>query len=498
MNGKRAYAWGLATLLMALVLVGAEEKSHRETARDRVVSLRRDLLPVPEVVPLCEALKAKKRRVNVGDAELYVEVEGRGTPMVLLHGGPGATHHYFHPEFSRASEFSQVIYYDQRGCGISDYKAGTGYSVEQGADDLDKLRKALGIEKWVVVGSSYGGLLAQYYSVKYPDSLIGLVLVDASEAGPIKLEPTRQYDYMSKEERARIREIYSDKQLTEAQSVFNGHLNGDWKRQNYYKPTIDELARMALYEWKHDPAFRPAMEDSINRIDLLGAFDKCPIPTLIIEGRWDLTWNTDKPGKLQEEHPGSKLVMFEQSAHLPFSDEPERFFAVLKEFVSSVHAPSAGQIAAWKEQLSAWRSASERNPTYMLTTLGNGHAAYQRIVEHYEDSWLTQLNDSGLLRQLGMALYDMRRYETALEAFRRAQQQAEQDHKREDAGVALLWQGQMLDLLGRRKDAIAVYEAVVKMDLTVTYTYSQFGLSYQPSAYARQLMKQPFARMESQ
>jgi transposase-like protein len=53
----------------------------RKTARDRVVSLRRDLVPVPEGAPLCERLKARKTKVNVGNAELYVEVEGHGTPI---------------------------------------------------------------------------------------------------------------------------------------------------------------------------------------------------------------------------------------------------------------------------------------------------------------------------------------------------------------------------------------------------------------------------------
>ena len=60
--------------------------------------------------------------------------------MVLLHGGPGGTHHYFHPTFSRAAEFSRVIYYDQRGCGLSDYAPGEGYTIQQAADDIEALR----------------------------------------------------------------------------------------------------------------------------------------------------------------------------------------------------------------------------------------------------------------------------------------------------------------------------------------------------------------------
>ena len=55
------------------------------------------------------------RRIDVGDCQLYVEEEGSGTPLVLINGGPGGTHHYFHPWFSRARGYARVVYYDQRG-----------------------------------------------------------------------------------------------------------------------------------------------------------------------------------------------------------------------------------------------------------------------------------------------------------------------------------------------------------------------------------------------
>ena len=87
-------------------------------------------------------------------------------PVVLLNGGPGATHHYFHPWFSRAKDFARVIYYDQRGCGLSDYNPGAGYSVFQAVEDLEQLRRALEIDQWVVAGHSYGGYLAQQYAVQ--------------------------------------------------------------------------------------------------------------------------------------------------------------------------------------------------------------------------------------------------------------------------------------------------------------------------------------------
>ncbi|MDB5230877.1 MAG: hypothetical protein JWN76_1682, partial [Chitinophagaceae bacterium] len=107
--------------------------------------------------------------LSVGDVNLYVQTEGKGIPLVLLHGGPGATCHYFHPWFENAAKFCKIIYYEQRGCGLSEYKRDTGYTIQQSIEDLENLRKKLGIKKWIVLGHSYGGYLAQCYAVEHPD-----------------------------------------------------------------------------------------------------------------------------------------------------------------------------------------------------------------------------------------------------------------------------------------------------------------------------------------
>ncbi len=344
-----------------------ESNQGRETVLDRITHIEKELLPeVPRLPRLCDLLDLKKNRVEVGDCRLYVEEEGKGMPLVLVNGGPGGTHHYFHPHFTRAKDFARVIYYDQRGCGLSGYKRGMKYTMDQAADDLDNLRKALKIERWVVLGHSYGGLLAQYYAMKYPQSAAGLVLVGSSLGTGDQLKPTRQYDYISQEERTKMQEISKgisllakEKNLSEedalALRVFNNMINGDWKRQNFYRPSREDLARKALYEWNHDRSFRGDINGSINKIDLKGAFQDCPIPTLIMEGTWDLTWNVDKPGILHKNHPGAKLVMFQKSSHNPFEDEPEIFFTELKDFIGHLPSIRDEQYSDWRRYLEQWK-----------------------------------------------------------------------------------------------------------------------------------------------
>lgn len=131
---KRISALSITLFVFAFILLTScakeqttqdSELEKRESIFDRVVHIEPELITeIPEVFRWCNRLDLKKHRINVGDAELHVEEEGKGTPLVLINGGPGGTHHYFHPWFSNAKDYARVIYYDQRGCGFSDFEPG--------------------------------------------------------------------------------------------------------------------------------------------------------------------------------------------------------------------------------------------------------------------------------------------------------------------------------------------------------------------------------------
>jgi proline iminopeptidase len=325
----------------------------RERAMDRIVHIEDGIiLDIPRVPRLCDGMAIQKGKIDIGGCNLYCEQEGEGIPLILINGGPGGTHHCFHPHLSRAKGFARIIYYDQRGCGLSDYKPEKGYTVNQAVDDLERLRKALDIDQWVVLGFSYGGLLGQCYATKYPENLKGLVLVGSS-LGFLDLSPSRDQEFISDQESKKISQIWGTPGLSVAQAVYNLQLNGDWKRQNYYRPSRDDLARMALYECVYDKDFRHP-GPSENEVDLLGTFEDCPIPTLILEGKWDMTWSADKPQRLLKNHPNARLVIFNESAHSIFEDEPEAFFAELQHFLSELPAISDNDLMKWKEYLAQY------------------------------------------------------------------------------------------------------------------------------------------------
>jgi proline iminopeptidase len=489
----------------------AAEKEGQETIFDKIVHIEPELVTeIPEVSRWCDRLKLKKYRINVGDAELYVEEEGKGMPLVLINGGPGGTHHYFHPWFSQAKKYARLIYYDQRGCGLSDFKPGeNGYSVEQAVKDLEALRKALNVDKWIVLGYSYGGFLAQYYTIHYPENMAGLVLLGASTGMWVEMKPSRQQEFISNEERARMREI--GKQLQDLAKdkewpyekylellIYNNNLNGDWKRQNYYKPSKEKFVQIALYEWKPDKNnFRGGIQSSQQKVDLTGAFENCPVPTLITEGRWDLTWNTDKPGILHKNHPGAELVLFEKAGHDIYEDESVAFFKILKRFVKTLPEVTPDDVAAYKEYLMTWKRKDKASPDYILSSSGWGRSSNKKLVEAYSKEWLNQLKRLSNYMKLGFALYDYEDYEESLLVFEKMLQMAQNIEDKEYAVFALIWQGHMLDLLGKRDLAVACYKQVVEMNISDRWTHSQFELTYDVTPYAKERIESPFKRIEN-
>ena len=124
----------------------------------------------------------------------------------------------------------------------------------------------------------------------------------------------------------------------------------------------------------------------------------------------------------------------------------------------------------------------------MLSTAGWGRKSSEMIVGSYSEAWLKQVSDPMLLMRLGFALYDAKEYEKALAVFRRLEGAGE-------AGVALVWQGQMLDLLSRRAEALAAYRKAASQNLYMQH--GQYGIVVN-GEYVQTRLKNPFQRVENQ
>ena len=137
----------------------------------------------------CNSIKPEHDRVNEGywhinGQDLFYKTTGEGQPVIVLHGGPGLSHKYLYPQLdSLLSDNYQLIFYDQRASGWSGGIDDTAsLTMETFVEDLEMVRKELGFEQMNLMGHSFGGLLAMYYGIKYPEYLRSLVLVDSDAA----------------------------------------------------------------------------------------------------------------------------------------------------------------------------------------------------------------------------------------------------------------------------------------------------------------------------
>ncbi len=489
-----------------------KEEEKNERAMDMVAHVESEILPLPEVERHCDQIESlEKMKIEVDpDCELYVEREGKGEPLVLLHGGPGATHHYFHPHFSKFKDNAQMIYYDQRGCGLSDYDKNGNYSLDQAVDDLEKLRKKLGYEKWSVLGHSFGGLLAQAYALKYPDKVKGLVLV-AAKPGIHGLKPSRENEFISKEEKKRMDEIRDNKKLSIQEMLYNVNLNGDWKRQNYYKPTKQKMAQIATIEWDHDEKFRDKVAVEADNLDLEGFFQECPVPTLIMEGEHDLTWNTDKSIKMQENHPNARFIKFDKSAHNPFSEEPKIFFNELKDFMAKEKDVSVKKMDEWKQNIEEVKKERLNSPDAIIDNIKNKWLESQKdekpksyfedknhyfndILKQYKIEWINKMKNPGNVNSLGQALFVNEKYDEALACFRKSE---ELSHDNIPKALALLWQAQMLDLQKNRKQALEIYKQIIEMKIpNIGINVNDLGYEFKFDDRVKEKIKKPFEKKE--
>ena len=127
-------------------------------------------------------------RAKIRDTEIYFDIEGAGLVLdgprwrsqpvaFLVHGGPGADHTSYKPSFSPLSQKMQLVYFDHRGQGRSARGPQETYTLDNNVEDMEALRQYLGLDKIVVLGSSYGGMVALSYAVRYPQNVSHLIVI---------------------------------------------------------------------------------------------------------------------------------------------------------------------------------------------------------------------------------------------------------------------------------------------------------------------------------
>jgi len=282
--------------------------------------------------------------VTVNGTRLWYENEGSGEPLVLIPAGPGVPHGYFHPYFSRLAKSHRVIYYDAFGTGKSDRASGQQtYSFARDVENIEGLRKALGLGKIDVLGHSYGGLVAQAYALRYPASVRKLILADSSWGGEMS---QAHRDNALSELRNQYPETY-DKLIKLHEKGFrtcsNEYRNADDSPPGfllfYDNSAFNQLIRtgeppnpdvLCAIDGE-DGDFVPGPE--MAKLDFHAKLESLKMPVLILAGRYDRGMLPRYAEQYKTYAPQAQFVMFEKSGHFPFIEETDEFFRVVEGFL---------------------------------------------------------------------------------------------------------------------------------------------------------------------
>ncbi|MEO8716295.1 MAG: alpha/beta fold hydrolase [Acetobacteraceae bacterium] len=282
---------------------------------------------------------------SVRGTRLFFDVDGAGLvpdgaamrerPVAfVIHGGPGGDHSGFKPSMSPLAAHMQLVYFDHRGQGRSDPADPATYTLDENAEDMEALRRHLGLGRIASIGTSYGGMVGLAHAVRYPDAVSHLVLiVTAAHGGFIDRA------------RAIVEERGTDEQRRVCEALWAGGFRTAGEMKEYYRVmgplyslTHDEAKAASGREraiHRPEPLNRAFGPDGVlRRFDLRPELGRITAPTLILAGRHDWICPPEFSEEIHRLIPGSELRVFEHSSHSIRSDEPAAMLEAIARFVS--------------------------------------------------------------------------------------------------------------------------------------------------------------------
>jgi|SRR5579862_2122619 len=343
---KRAVVVSASLFIAVFVLLGPEQSPLSAQPRKHAAAAGGTVYPIQEGY------------VDTNGVLIYYKTLGRGEPLVIVHGGPGASHDYFLPYLLPLARTNKLVFIDERGSGrsekLEDVKQ---YTVENMAADVEAVRVALNLGKISLLGHSYGGVLAQAYALKYPEHLSHLVLASTFASTKEMNQVLQRIKSQMPKDKQALTNAFEKAGLFDKGAA--------WERGRY----PSQYATLAwgdgyfprLYGARPDPNYDPQAQDTSTAWDLYrqmwgshGEFvidgnlasveylNKLPtikVPTLILAGDHD-ECDPSMSKEMNAKIAGSKLVILPNSGHMAFVDQPNLWNKSVAEFVNA-SAPAA-------------------------------------------------------------------------------------------------------------------------------------------------------------
>ena len=280
-----------------------------------------------------------ERYVDIGDTRLFVAERGTGFPLLVLHGGPGLDHHEFADYLDPLTDHYRLVLVDQRAQGRSDPTPPETWTIKQMAADVTALANALGYGPYAVLGHSYGGFVALQHSVDYSGEPAGTIVscglpsarfLDAVSEALASFEPVELREQVAAswaaEEDVRTPEEF--KKLLDDQMPFMFADPRD--------PRISDYAARTSQMQPAPDVLRHFATRAYGGIEVEAALPTIEHPVLVLAGRHDRAIPVEGAHAIADGIPGAELMIFENSAHVPFAEEQDRYLQWVRDFLDRI------------------------------------------------------------------------------------------------------------------------------------------------------------------
>ncbi len=276
--------------------------------------------------------------LRVADGRIWYKITGtgRGTPVILLHGGPGYSSFYLKP-FEALGDDRPVVRYDQLGGGKSDRITDTTlFTIDHFVRELDSLRAHLGCQRVHLLGHSWGTILAFEYYRAHPEHVASLILGSAALDMPTWERNTRRLvgTLSDSAQRAiRVREAQGQFDAPDYQTAL-GEFYGRYVWRHPVQADLDSTfatASAAIYTYMQGPS-EFTITGTLKRYDVTAQLATIRVPTLYTVGEFDEA-NPPTIRHFAELTPGAHVAVLAGAAHLTPWDAPEENLRIVRAFL---------------------------------------------------------------------------------------------------------------------------------------------------------------------
>jgi proline iminopeptidase len=275
--------------------------------------------------------------VAIDDTSLFVEARGGGEPLIVLHGGPGLDHHEFGDYLDPLTDAFRLLLVDMRSCGRSEPTPPATWTLERHAQDVVMLARALRLDRFAVLGHSYGALVALQSAVDFP-SMASRSVVSGGIPSMRYLGPYVEANLAAFEPEAlrqQVTESWAGEPHVTTQEGFARLMQEQFPF--HFADPLDP--RIAEYlERTRDTIYAPEVlrrssSDGYGGIEVEDRLGLVASPTLVLAGRQDRTCSVEAAEAIAAGIPVADLVIFERSGHMAFVEEPEAYVAAVRNFL---------------------------------------------------------------------------------------------------------------------------------------------------------------------